>query len=199
VWKINDEEKTYEKFEIPEEQRGQNIIDGPLPFLFGMKADQAKRRYVLQLLEPNSHYPDDFYIRVLPRRREDAVNWSEARVILSSQTYLPQAVILEHPGKSETVHRFNPISINETNWEKIKEKLFGGNPFKVKIPPGYKLVDIEAGGPQRGDAGAPAQANPSRPNAGAQPGRATNSDRRDREPPRSADASAAGRRKPTPR
>ncbi len=29
----------------------------------GMKAEQAKRRYHLQLLEPNRHYPNDFQIK----------------------------------------------------------------------------------------------------------------------------------------
>ncbi|MGQ0637035.1 MAG: hypothetical protein ACT4QC_20690 [Planctomycetaceae bacterium] len=197
LFKINDKEKKYEAIDIPEEQRGQNIIDGPLPFLFGMKVEQAKRRYVLQLLKPNKSYPDDYQINVLPRRRDDAANWSEARVILGSDDFLPRAVILNHPGNSETVHIFKPIEVNENNWEKLKE-IFGGDPFKPKVR-GYKLVDLEAAGPSRGEGGPPSPSAAPRPNAGAQPGRATSNERRDRDPPRSADASPAGRKPTAPR
>src|SRR4029079_11788670 len=45
VMKIDDPTKTYEKVPIPEEHQGENIIEGPLPFLFGMKAEAAMRRY----------------------------------------------------------------------------------------------------------------------------------------------------------
>lgn len=166
VTRIDDQEKTYERVEIPQEQRGKNIIDGPLPFLFGMKAQQAKLRYILELLEPASQFPEDFQIHVLPRRRDDQASWTEARVILDSERFVPKAVILTHPGGSETVHIFREIEINKTN--KFKE-LFTGDPFKPNLA-SYKQVLNQAAAELPDDSRMPpTSAAPARTGAAAAP------------------------------
>ena len=42
IYIIHDSQKLFDRIEIPPQQQGRNIMNGPLPFLFGMKADQAK-------------------------------------------------------------------------------------------------------------------------------------------------------------
>lgn len=150
VLKINDKAKTYESVEIPANQRGQNIIDGPLPFLFGMKAEQAKLRYRLELLDPHPGYPTYFQLQVFPRRQDDLASWQEAKIILNPKTFLPRAVMLKHPGNSETVHIFNEKEFAINNVNKFRE-FFAGDPFNPKLG-GYKPVLNEAAAPRTGAA-----------------------------------------------
>jgi len=130
VIKIDDKEKTYEEVQIPAESQGQNIIDGPLPFLFGMKAEKAKRRYKLSLKKKDA---SEIWLEVLPREPKDAANWSKATVIIEAKTFKPKAVKLLDPTGAESVHVFKDVVVNEKRgfWDK--------DPFKPSLR-GFKLV-----------------------------------------------------------
>jgi TIGR03009 family protein len=131
VIRIDEEKRTYEKVAIPEDERGQNIIDGPLPFLFGMKADQAVRRYKMELLQ---HTEAEIWLDVEPRTARDAANWKRAKVIIDATAFLPKAVqMLDPTGNKTTVHTFSDLEVNRRNG------LFSGDPFQPKLS-GYKLV-----------------------------------------------------------
>ncbi len=111
IFSINEDEKSYEVYPIPAEARGANIMEGPLPFLFGMPAAVAKKRYFLKLLEDS---PQRIIIAVKPRRQADAANYSEAKVMLDPKTYLPDAVQLIHPGGNQsTVYTFKDVVANK--------------------------------------------------------------------------------------
>jgi TIGR03009 family protein len=136
VIKINDKEKTYEEVEIPSESQGQNIIDGPLPFLFGMKAEKAKRRYKFTLKKRDE---SEIKLEVIPRMPTDAANWVKATVIIEAKTYKPKAIKLLDPTGGESVHVFRDIVVNE------KRGFFAGDPFKPNLR-SYKLVVIGKAG-----------------------------------------------------
>lgn len=143
IVQINDKEKTYSVIEIPPENRGKNIIDGPLPFLFGMKAEQAKMRYFLKLLPGRE---GQVWLSVKPRRREDAANWREATVIIDDQTFLPFAVRLVDPsGQGTTVHTFSNIEVNK------KKAWFGEDPLKPNLR-GYKRIQPTGSAEAAGEA-----------------------------------------------
>src|SRR5258708_25811247 len=89
IIKINEKEKTYEKLAIPPDSQGENIMDGPLPFLFGMKAEKAKVRYQLSLKKNDE---DVIWLEVLPRLEKDSANWVKAIVIIQAGTFKPSAV-----------------------------------------------------------------------------------------------------------
>lgn len=111
IFSIDEEKKTYEVFPIPLNRRGANIMEGPLPFLFGMPAATAKKRYFLKLLV---NTPQQIIIAVKPRRPADAANYSEAKVLLNPKTYIPGAVQLIHPGGNQsTVYRFENVVANK--------------------------------------------------------------------------------------
>lgn len=126
IFQINDGERTYRKTAIPEQSRGQNIIDGPLPFLFGMKAVQAKRRYKLTLRKETD---TEIWIHVVPKLQHDQANYSEATVILDRTTYLPKGVrLLDPPQTKETVHVFKNMKTRILHWpldDPFKPNLFG--------------------------------------------------------------------------
>ena len=54
-------------YQVPPPKPGQVADDNCFSLLFGMKAEEAKRRYVLQLDRPEDPYY--YYINILPRFR----------------------------------------------------------------------------------------------------------------------------------
>lgn len=166
VLRIDDRQKQYEKVVIPADQRGENIIDGPLPFLFGMKAEQAKRRYVFKITaRPARAEKDSIWMSVEPLLEKDAINWSKATVGLSGKTYLPLAVMLADPsGNAETVHIFTKTEVNGGKglfaWAK-------SDPFKPDLK-GYQPV-LNGKGADGATKGAPPQGARSEAPLGARP------------------------------
>lgn len=129
IFSVNEDGKSYEVYPIPLNRRGENIMEGPLPFLFGMPAETAKKRYFLKLME-NS--PQRIIIAVKPRRQADAANYSEAKVMLDPKTYLPSAVQLIHPGGNQsTVYKFENVVANKNRG--IIGGWFGKDPFKPDL------------------------------------------------------------------
>ena len=59
---------------LPKELQGKDIVDGPLPFLFGAKAEKLKQRYYLRIITP----PDvqgQVWLEAWPRFLADARNF----------------------------------------------------------------------------------------------------------------------------
>ncbi|MDQ3331423.1 MAG: hypothetical protein M3552_12340, partial [Planctomycetota bacterium] len=133
IVRIDESQKTFEVVPIPPEHRGRNIMDGPLPFLFGLPPEKAKQRYNMTLRA--SQQPNSIYLEVLPLQRNDASLWQKADVMLDATTYLPTAVrLLDNKGQGTTLYTFNDHEINAINILKI----FGaGDPFKPNLF-GYK-------------------------------------------------------------
>ena len=132
IMQINDKEKTVERFPIPPQARGINIMDGPLPFLFGMPAAKAKRRYKIKITKESDR---EVRLAVQPRWAQDAANWREAQVILLKPDYLPSAVQMIDPGGNlETVYTFSRLQANR------KRVLpWAGDPFRPSLR-GYRMV-----------------------------------------------------------
>jgi len=133
VIRIDDQAKppTYEKAGIPVESQGQNIIDGPLPFLFGMKADRAKRRYRdIELLEGEE---GEIRLQVRSKEDQDARAWDTAVIIIDAAKFTPKAVKLKDVTGAESVHVFKNVVVNK------KKGLFETDPFNPSLK-GYKQV-----------------------------------------------------------
>jgi TIGR03009 family protein len=111
---IDDERKEYDVVDIPPDQRGAKVIDGPLPFLFGMPPDKAKARYRFRILGQEKSV---YEVEVLPKKRLDAAEWRRAVLRLDSANYyLPKQVHLYDPaGTKETVYVFDKLQVNKIN------------------------------------------------------------------------------------
>jgi TIGR03009 family protein len=160
---------------LPPQMRGKAIADGPLPFMFGAKAETIKARYWIHGLVAS---PDDvakknkYWLEAVPKSREDAQNFKQVRIVLDQQEYLPESLEIFAPNYDpprndarQTYVFSNRLAKDEaTINDLIKRNL---DPFKVihreffepKIPFGWKKVvqnpagNVPAGPP-------PQQANP---------------------------------------
>jgi TIGR03009 family protein len=132
VFQFDDPQKTYHMVLIPKEHQGTNIINGPLPFLLGMEANLAKKRWEFKLLKRTE---SQIWLSARPLQQQDATLYQYATIILDSQTFLPSAVrMLDPAGTVEIVHTFGKLKINKNaaNW-------LGQNPLKPDLK-GYKMA-----------------------------------------------------------
>ncbi|RMG41970.1 MAG: PASTA domain-containing protein [Planctomycetota bacterium] len=142
IVQIDHTQKTANKYPLPPDVQGKNIINGPLPFLFGLPPEVAKQRYRLKLLGQNEH---GLWIHVVPKWKQDAANYREATVILDPKTFLPRAVQLIDPaGTKETVFMFDQLKVNQAGHGNIVQRiiragLLRGDPFDPPLR-GYKVV-----------------------------------------------------------
>ncbi|MCA9054194.1 MAG: hypothetical protein KDA75_10180 [Planctomycetaceae bacterium] len=134
---IDDEQKTYEVMRIPPHMQGQNITRSPLPFLFGMSAEEMDRRYYITLGQ-RTEYAGRKVVNLIaaPRTEALAKEWSRAEVFLDPGTYfqdsnrqpvfVPVAMrLFDSTGNTETVYFFR---LDQT---KLNAGWLGGfrNPF----------------------------------------------------------------------
>ena len=70
--------------------QGKAIVDGPLPFLFGAKADKIKARYWLRVITP-SDAKGEYWLEAWPKSRYDSANFQRVEIILDEKDYLPKA------------------------------------------------------------------------------------------------------------
>ena len=169
IYRIDEKDKTFEKIPIPAEAQGEKIIEGPLPFLFGMKVEQARMRYKMKLIDQKN--PKEIWLEVIPLRNSDEANWNKAVVIIDAERFVPKAVKLLDPTDCETVHMFSKVEVNPKEW------FFPKDPFKPDLKK-YKEVmtnDAQASKPTVTPAGADGGAN-RKPVKQADAKRATDSD-----------------------
>ena len=134
--------KQYDTIEIPPQNQGQNISRSPLPFIFGMKAEDAMRRFHMRFGDFNN--PDGtlvgkggkklracIHIVANPKMLNEAKEYREAEVILDPATFLPMNLRTQDPaGNKETVYSFDQSAL------KVGVK-WGLNPFRDPILPGW--------------------------------------------------------------
>jgi TIGR03009 family protein len=141
---IDEPQKTVQQYPIPKESQGVNIMDGPLPFLFGMAPEKAVERYKLRLENPGK-IQNHFDLLAVPRWRQDAANYKWARIRIERKTMLPMAVQMMDPtGGRETVYTFTKVEKNPKPGllaGAFFQKIFGTtDPFR----PDLKGYDIQA-------------------------------------------------------
>ncbi|MDZ4683954.1 MAG: hypothetical protein SH850_02620 [Planctomycetaceae bacterium] len=141
---VDQPQKQFERMDIPPEMQGNNIIRSPLPFLFGMKADDAKRRFQMNLAKDEPGY---WVIDVVPRSKADAQNYSQARVYLDKEKYVPFAVRLIDPsGSGSTEYLFDREKLKINN-PGLKQFLFKTDPFNPNLS-SYKEIQAPNAGVQ---------------------------------------------------
>jgi TIGR03009 family protein len=91
-------EKVIKAHPVPQAKQGGGQVaeDNFLSFLFGMKAEEAKRRYDLKLNKEDQHY---VYIDVVPRSDQDKADFQRARLVLNKSNFMPRQLWFEQPNK----------------------------------------------------------------------------------------------------
>ncbi len=118
---------------LPPEMRGQSIVDGPLPFLFGAEAAKLKARYWIRSRESK---PDTIWLEAFPRTQTDAANYHHVDVMLDRKTMTPSAIQVYMPnGRNRAVYMFQNQKTNAT-----LNQLFGALFASPRTPLGWTRV-----------------------------------------------------------
>ncbi len=131
-------------------QPGQGLDEGPMPFLFGMKADTAKKRYQLKVTKQDDWWT---YIDVVPNFPNDQKEFHYARIVIDRRTGLPGQIYWVEPNKTEITWDIKQLLRNREAEGEVTRRDFE----EPKPPQGWK-VQVN----QPSASGGAAQ--PSRPN-----------------------------------
>ena len=144
VYEYDHRKKELNVMPLPEQLRGEQIVNGPLPFLFGAKADQMSQRYWIRARQSDA---TQIWLEAYPRWQGDAANYQRCDVMLDRKTMQPKALQVHLPdGNTRHVYNFEDPNVNGT-----MTALFGNLFNAPRTPLGWKRVIVD-------DMGNPAQA-----------------------------------------
>jgi TIGR03009 family protein len=146
IFDFNFGQEQLEVTELPPDMQGSAIANGPLPFLFGAKAETIKQRYWVQIIAPpQGKEGQEHWLQAFPKTRQDAANYKMVEVILDAKLFLPSAIQVYDPSYdgrmnfSRSVFVFHDRKVNERfsvqNLNPLK-----GDPFTPKTPQGWKRI-----------------------------------------------------------
>lgn len=98
---------------IPPNMQG-NIIESPLPFLFGAKKKEILERYWVRTATPKG-VENEYWLEAFPKRISDARLYSKIEIILAREDFLPKAMHMYTP-------QYNPKKGNEESYYFLFEK-----------------------------------------------------------------------------
>lgn len=147
ILELNYLKKQLIEYKLPPELQGKEISEGPLPFLFGAKAQSLKQRYFLRIITPQG-VKNQIWLEAFPRLRRDAANFRRAELILTADKMTPHALQIYSPNsKNRTVYQFSDIVVNDPlGFLRVV------NPFHASTPWGWKKIvhpPAQAGRPPR--------------------------------------------------
>jgi TIGR03009 family protein len=135
IFQFRHTERQLVETRLPKEMQGKAITDGPLPFVFGAKAETLKKRYWMRIITP-PQVSDQIWLEALPRLQVDAVNYSKVELILQSRDLMPFAIQIYKPGNlGREVYQFD----QQNNLINAAMNIFQ-NFAKPMTPFGYKYV-----------------------------------------------------------
>lgn len=144
IYEFRHAERQLRETKLPPEMRGKAISDGPLPFVFGAKADTLKKRYWMRIITPRD-IRDQVWLEALPRFQADAANFSKVELILQARDLMPFAIQIFKPGgQDRDVYQFDPkTNLIDKGLDLIRDFARPSTPF------GYTLVVDDPNAPPR--------------------------------------------------
>ena len=135
IYEFRHTDKQLRETKLPPEMRGKAISEGPLPFVFGAKAETLKKRYWMRIITPPD-VRDQVWLEALPRYQADAANFSKVELILQARDLMPFAIQIFKPGgQDRDVFQFDPrTNIIDKGLDMIRDFARPSTPF------GYKYI-----------------------------------------------------------
>lgn len=126
IFMVDHQKKLIIESPLPPNMKGKAITDGPLPFVFGAKAEVLKNRYYMRIITPKEAANEQVWLEARPKFQKDAANYSRVQLILTKATLQPAGIQIFNPGaargaESRTVIQFSDLSVNNAfanvkNW-----------------------------------------------------------------------------------
>lgn len=136
---IRDRATQVEKqIELPPSMRGNQIYLSPLPFLFGVKADEIKNRYWIR---PVPVKGEGNALEAWPKFVDDKANYSRVTVVLDPKDILPKSLIVYLPNWTPESQKIQIFEFNDrvTKSPGLFGKLFEGQFIPTKLPSDWTI------------------------------------------------------------
>ncbi len=166
---LDQNRKQATRIQLPPSYRDEKVYQSPLPFVFGVKAQELKDRYWIRPLI--SQKDDEVWLEAVPKRADDAANYSRVQIVLDKKDTLPKGLIVFMPNWTEKqphreVFQFNNRQTNMM-MANMRQALFNqafiptklGNDWKVDEQP---YIPPQPQGTQPGRVAAPQMQVPTR-------------------------------------
>jgi TIGR03009 family protein len=151
--------------------KGKAITDGPLPFLFGARAETIKARYWIRGLPEGGK--GQYWLEAVPKSRSDAQNFKQVVIVLDESTFLPVLLRVYAPNfnpKTNPAYTSYKFSNHDVTDDKLTANAILGklNLFKTSFanpttPAGWKRVVERSNGGAPNMPGALEAARPQTP------------------------------------
>ncbi len=144
-------------YPLDKNQRKRALEEGPLPFLFNMRAAEAQQRYDMVLRSENEKH---YLVEILPKLPEDKESFSVAWVYLDKNYLLPTRIALLAPDrKSSKDFHLSNIQPNKAVEDRKFVGVDPGKPWKVERNPAamQAAAPAKAQAPRRPPVGNAAQ------------------------------------------
>lgn len=133
IYQFLPEQKEIRYYKLPKPEANQAAEENNLlSLLFGMKAEDVKRRYELKLANEDTNY---IYVYITPRSAADKSDFQRARLVLNKSNYLPRQLWFEHANRSTVLWDIPNLEVGMA----LDRKTFDA----PQPPPGWKLVPGE--------------------------------------------------------
>jgi TIGR03009 family protein len=120
--------------ELPPPKQGQISDDNFLSFLFGMKAVEAKARYNIVHVPSPATDKWYYYLRIHPKAAADKADFTEARLVLTANNFLPRQLWFQQPNGSEVTWDFPKV----VNNAELHATDFG----QPNLPAGWQFLKV---------------------------------------------------------
>lgn len=127
--------------QLPAELRGKEIFESPLPFVFNLNAARIKERYWIKQIETQ---PGIVAIEAHPKFQNDRAQYKFVRIVISAETFLPQALILFGPNfHPETSPAYDHYEFMDVQRNTIAQSLAGwvGVFLNEKPPSDWTVIE----------------------------------------------------------
>jgi outer membrane lipoprotein-sorting protein len=155
VWHYRFDKRTAYIYTLNKNAQRRGLDEGPLPFLFNMKAEEALTRYQMAL---QGEGKDFFFVVIQPKLKEDAESFSTAFVRLDRTYLLPTRITLISPDK-QSVRDFQLSKIAAN--QELKNDAFRGGAFRgwtvERNPTASEVGHADRAAPRQGRDGQPAR------------------------------------------
>lgn len=137
--------------ELPPEMQGRAIADGPLPFMFGARAETIKARYWIRGLPESGN--GKYWLEAVPKSRQDAQNFKLVKIVLDEANFLPEMLEIyapnyspENPARTAYVFKNHKVTDDKVNPLELLNvmKLFEKEFYQPKLPSGWKKEVVKA-------------------------------------------------------
>ena len=125
--------------DLPTPKAGENLDHNLMALLFGMKVEEAKKRYEITLKGEDANY---FYLEIIPRLDRDRADFAKARLSLVRTTYLPAQLWFQQANQDEVQWDLPRVNKNANH---LRPADFD----RPNPPPGWKLTRVPTPAPAK--------------------------------------------------